>query len=446
MTALMEQVEARLAPTLRWPSMATAGPGRVALLWVIATFLAVIDVVLFPGERGIAVTSVLHMSGTSVFAGLLAGWALRLRGSTLGLIAVFCTISIGSSCLWLAYEFWSSSLDYWWLFAGGSLGLAAALLWFGYRRRSKKRRAAAILLMLAANGADVIFMGTDLYFWQASRQVQAFTQPGSLAAEEEAETDPMAGIETDRLWEAQPALLAKAVSALRSPQDGHSNIYAITVAAQGSQQLFSREAQLALKVAEQRFGADYRGGVFLSNALNDLLKRPLATQGNVSGAAQGVRGRLDPARDVVFVYLASHGSEDAALATSLPNYDSIRTISAPSLAEALKQAGIKRRIIVVSACFSASWIPALANDDTIVITAAAKDRTSFGCDDSRRLTYFGEAFLDGPLARGASLEEAFETAKKKVARWEAQGKLEPSMPQAFVGRNMRALWTEVAQR
>ena len=106
----------------------------------------------------------------------------------------------------------------------------------------------------------------------------------------------------------------------------------------------------------------------------------------------------------------------------------------------LDSAGIKRRIIIISACFSGSWIPALASADSIVITAARHDRSSFGCDDRRRLTYFGEAFLEGPLAQGASLREAFETARIRLERWEAGEKYIPSKPQVSVGRNMQTVW------
>jgi hypothetical protein len=97
-------------------------------------------------------------------------------------------------------------------------------------------------------------------------------------------------------------------------------------------------------------------------------------------------------------------------------------------------------VIVVSACYSATWIPALADDNTIVITAAAKDRTSFGCDDTRHYTVFGEAFLGSLGARNISLHDAFEDTKRKVTLEERKENVTPSLPQVFVGRNMEALW------
>jgi hypothetical protein len=236
--------------------------------------------------------------------------------------------------------------------------------------------------------------------------------------------------------------MADELDALQPRVAGRANVYVIAVAAQGSQQVFSREAQLALHVAAERFGSDYRGGMLLSNGLSDLLSHPLATQDTIAAAARGIGSRIDPAHDLVVIYLTSHGSPDAWITTALPSKATFPPISATSLAAALSQAGIRRRVVIVSACFSASWIPALANDDTIVIAAAARDRTSFGCDDSRRLTYFGEAFLEGPLAHGASLRDAFEIARGTVTKWETNERFIPSMPQAFVGRNVQMLWAD----
>jgi hypothetical protein len=293
---------------------------------------------------------------------------------------------------------------------------------------ASRRLRLSILLIAISSGLAGWLGQPDGALWQASAQTVASG----------------AGIDVNQLWQTQPQLLTKELDALQPRIASRPNVYAIAVAAQGSQQLFSREAQLALQVAAARFGGNYRGGVLLSNSAVDLPNHPLATQPNVAAIARGIASRIDPEHDVAVIYLASHGSPEAWLATDLPSHRLLAPISSTSLAEALAEAGIKRRVIIISACFSASWIPALASDDTIVITAAAKDRTSFGCDDTRRLTFFGEAFLEGPLARGASLHDAFEAARGTVSKWEAQEQFEPSMPQAYVGRNMQALWIERA--
>src|SRR5207302_8140307 len=104
-----------------------------------------------------------------------------------------------------------------------------------------------------------------------------------------------------------------------------------------------------------------------------------------------------------------------------------------ALARMLQDAGIKWRIIVVSACYSGGFIEPLRDDNTIVITASSADRTSFGCEAGRDFTYFGEAYFREALAKTRSFVRAFDLAKEIVAKAEAQEKLVPSQPQIFIG-------------
>jgi len=87
----------------------------------------------------------------------------------------------------------------------------------------------------------------------------------------------------------------------------------------------------------------------------------------------------------------------------------------------------------VSACYAGGFIEPLRDDNSVVIAAAAADRTSFGCDSGRELTYFGEAYLRDALAKTRSFAAAFDLAKESIARKEAEEKLEPSAPQIWVG-------------
>jgi hypothetical protein len=247
------------------------------------------------------------------------------------------------------------------------------------------------------------------------------------------------------IWDAQPILINKCLALIPARAPDHPNIYTVAISPHGTQNLFSREARLAL----QRLGANYGGtaqrGVLLSNAPVDYTLVPLATTDNMTQvlSAIGRRTQASP-DDILIVYLVSHGGPDAALQSALPGNIPIIAVSADTLAVALERSNIRRRVIIISACFSGSWIPRLANDDTIIMTAASAYRTSFGCAEDRPLTYFGDAFLNGPFSRGASLAESFEGARKTVTKWERDEKLLNSEPQFFVGKNMQAFWQAVA--
>jgi hypothetical protein len=151
-----------------------------------------------------------------------------------------------------------------------------------------------------------------------------------------------------------------------------------------------------------------------------------------------VAQKMDPERDILFLALSSHGSRDEQLAVSNAGLP-LAQLSAEDLESALRDSGIKRRIIVISACYAGGFIPSLENPDTIVIAAAAADRTSFGCSDDRDLTYFGEAFYRDALPKATSLEDAFARAKAAIAARENQEKEIPSEPQAFFGADIRAV-------
>jgi hypothetical protein len=111
-------------------------------------------------------------------------------------------------------------------------------------------------------------------------------------------------------------------------------------------------------------------------------------------------------------------------------------VTGEDLSAALQASGIKRRIIVISACHAGAFIPALKNPDSIIITAAAADKTSFGCSDDRDLTYFGEAFYRDALPKAQTLQDAFSQAKAAIALRETQENQKSSDPQAYFGSDL----------
>jgi hypothetical protein len=112
-------------------------------------------------------------------------------------------------------------------------------------------------------------------------------------------------------------------------------------------------------------------------------------------------------------------------------------VTGAALASALNDSGIKWRVIIISACHSGAYIKHLENPQTIVITAAEADKTSFGCSDDRDLTYFGEAFYRDALPNSKSLVDAFNMAKTAIAQREKEEDVTPSNPQAFFGEELR---------
>jgi hypothetical protein len=240
-------------------------------------------------------------------------------------------------------------------------------------------------------------------------------------------------------WDAQNARVAAALAALKRQDPARHDTYVITIAAGGAQSLFDHEAKVARDVLSAYYGETGRALV-MSNR-NPEADLPLATPANVAAVIRGVARTLDPAQDLLVIYLAAHGSPDAALETNLPGPLPLPAIDAAGLARALDEAGIKRRVILISACFAGSWTPRLASNTTIVVAAARSDRTSFGCDLESKITFFGHALLEDAIRPGVPLAAAFANAKRSIdAREAAEHLTPPSEPQAAVGRDMAALW------
>jgi hypothetical protein len=146
---------------------------------------------------------------------------------------------------------------------------------------------------------------------------------------------------------------------------------------------------------------------------------------------------MDPAEDVLFLFLTSHGSEDHQLYVNLPPLP-LRQIRPDDLRAALDDAGIRWRVVVVSACYSGGFVPALHDPRTLVITAARADRSSFGCGSESRITWFGHAFLAEALNQDTDFERAFALARTRIAGWEREQGETASEPQIYVGPEIAA--------
>lgn len=228
----------------------------------------------------------------------------------------------------------------------------------------------------------------------------------------------------------QPARIDQVIAQI--PADvGSPQAFFVGFAGYGEERVFAEEIKLAAEVVGERYGTSERT-VLLLNDRRDLESRPLATVASLHYALEGLAARMDVNEDLLFLSLSSHGSEDYLAVSNGPLM--LDALTEEALVEALDESGIKWRVIVISACYSGSFIDALDDPNTVVITAAADDRASFGCTDDRHLTYFGEAFYRDALPEAGSLREAFETAVESIAERERREDIEPSKPQAHFGQ------------
>ncbi len=313
---------------------------------------------------------------------------------------------------------------FWWASAGAA---AYGLIFLDrglWALTGRSQRLAALL--------GVIFIALFIYASDAlnaipdvwnPRDANSFVSEGELAERETALFE-----QADRIDEALE-------SVQRDPA-ANSEAFFLGFAGVGDEKVFAQEIGLASRVVGQRFGVGDRH-LALINDERDLTRVPLASVSGLRYALQGLAARMDLDKDVLFLSISSHGSQGPAIAVSNSQFP-LQILSGEDLVDALHDAGIQWRVIIISACYAGGFIDALRDPKTIVITAAAADRTSFGCSNDSELTYFGEAFYRDALPAARSLRDAFETAKKAIAARERSEHVTASDPQAYFGSTIEA--------
>jgi hypothetical protein len=227
----------------------------------------------------------------------------------------------------------------------------------------------------------------------------------------------------------QAALMKQQVSALAPQKKGVTDIYAIGVAGWATQDVFRNE--LAGALASLGKALPLNGGVVrLINSRETAETIPLASRQNFAAAVRAVARVMDKEEDVLLVFMTSHG-EKRGFGLQLPAV--IVRFAPAEVAAILNKEGIKNRIVIVSACFSGIFVKPLANNNTIVVTAADEKNTSFGCADGRDWTYFGDAFFNHSLKPGTDFQRAFTAARGLIEGWEKLDRFKPSNPQGHFG-------------
>jgi hypothetical protein len=252
--------------------------------------------------------------------------------------------------------------------------------------------------------------------------------------ETEAAAPSDAGADGEAILFGQAGRIDEALSAVGHDTSPRPKAYFLGFAGVGDEKVFAQEIGLASRVLGERYDMAGRK-VSLLNDQRDLERAPLATVSGLKYALRGLGSRMNVDRDVLFLSISSHGADDPAIIVSnsqLPLQD----LTDDDLADALRESGIKWRVIIISACYAGGFIENLRDPQTIVITASAADRTSFGCSNDRDLTYFGEAFYRDALPDAHSLRDAFDTAKSAIAARERREHVDPSNPQAYFGKAM----------
>jgi hypothetical protein len=244
------------------------------------------------------------------------------------------------------------------------------------------------------------------------------------------DANPDPDIAAARVRGLQPALLQAAVARLAPQTKGRTDLYTIGMAGWSDQDVFLKEVDGALAALEQSLPIGGRT-LRLINYPKTIETTPLASRRNFAAAVRAVGQVMDKAQDVLVLFMTSHGAK-SGIALQLPGGGQA-VLSAQDVKAVLDAEGIKHRVVIVSACYGGVFVEPLANDHTIVLSAADARSTSFGCAAGRDWTYFGDALFRQSLRPGVDFRRAFEHARILIRGWEKLDRLPPSNPQGHFG-------------
>ncbi|MCB5191316.1 C13 family peptidase [Methylobacillus arboreus] len=315
------------------------------------------------------------------------------------------------------------SIWHWGLYIGVTMWAALAF-WLLLTRATQVRGRLILLAGIFAFGAPLIvhFAQAPMY-WLPQEEESASLEDSLQLSQEKLET--------------QLQLAGKQRAALKPERPGVVDLFSISYAPYGDDEVFLRESSMVNAVIEERFDA--------AGHMQELVNHPATVESlpwasleNLERAINRAADLMNTEEDVLLVYLTSHGAQNGELSATLWPLE-MNMLTPQTLNLWLDKAGIKHRVIVVSACYSGSWIAPLQNDNTLIMTAADATHTSFGCGSGSDLTFFGRAVFDEALRETYSFEEAFQRAAPVIReREEKAGKPDGfSNPQIYVGEKIR---------
>ena len=226
--------------------------------------------------------------------------------------------------------------------------------------------------------------------------------------------------------------LAQALDMLQAQRPGVVDAYVVVVALD-SDPVFNREAREAGRVLAARFDAGGHTIVLAADEGEDKSAGP-GSPSNLKLALARAAELMDAKEDVLVLYSTSHGTPRAGI-----NYRDVAhgssLITPADLAALLSNPRIENRLIILQACFSGQFVPALAAPRTVVATAASATRSSFGCSADNDWTFFGHALINQAMRQPDSFVRQFRRAFVTIYSWERSLGFQPSDPQISIGKD-----------
>ncbi|MDF0750953.1 caspase family protein [Marinobacter sp. 71-i] len=242
---------------------------------------------------------------------------------------------------------------------------------------------------------------------------------------------------TEKILAEDRQRLNNQIESLAPERSGETDAYFLAVGGDGTESVFKRDIQVAKAGLQAQFDVEKRSIMLLNH--RDYETFPLASRPSIETALKALDARMNPEEDLLVVHLVSHGMQDGQLLLQQPGIE-LPNLSPEDFAEMLEPLNARRKLLVVSACYSGQWIEPLKDENTLIMTSAREDRTSFGCGDDSEMTWFTKAVYQSVGLSLTDPDAMFEQINQQIRTWEEEIGMEEerwSYPQSHLGESLR---------
>lgn len=230
-------------------------------------------------------------------------------------------------------------------------------------------------------------------------------------------------------------LLVLMASAVAAPAAAQSRFDGWAVAIVAADWRGQGEPIQAFDNARRDLVSGFLAAGFSRETMVDYSLRPdVANPTSAATALRGITEVTGRATKGCLLYFTSHGSPQGIV------FGPEMMISPVQMAGQVRNwCGDRPTVVVISACYSGVFKEGLSGPNRIVITAASRTTSSFGCSADATYPYFDGCMLES-LPKTHDFIGLANAARACVARREAEeGLTPPSNPQISIGPNMQLM-------
>lgn len=169
-----------------------------------------------------------------------------------------------------------------------------------------------------------------------------------------------------------------------------------------------------------------------ANMVDYTLRPDVPDPVSASDVLDGLNATAARATGGCLLYFTSHGAPNAMVFGEAPR------MTPDMMANLVRTAcGTRPTVVIVSACYSGIFVNALAGPNRMVLTAASRERTSFGCGADETYPWFDGCVIE-TLPTATDFLSLAAGTRACVTRKETERQVSPpSEPQMYVGPEMQ---------